>query len=73
MGRTIVITGATTGIGAALRQRLQQRGDSVINVDIRDADIIADLTAPADQAPARVLECLAGRERSLPSGDDGRR
>lgn len=42
--RTIVITGATTGIGAALRNVLQSRGDKVINVDIRDADIVADLT-----------------------------
>jgi NAD(P)-dependent dehydrogenase (short-subunit alcohol dehydrogenase family) len=44
MSKTFVITGATTGIGAALRHLLQSRGDKVINVDIRDADVVADLT-----------------------------
>ena len=44
MSRTIVITGATTGIGAALRKLLQMQGDTVINIDIHDADIVADLT-----------------------------
>ncbi len=74
MARTIVISGATTGIGAALRQRLQQRGDSVINVDIRDADIIADLTAPAgrEQALAAIrARCPQGIQGFVPSAGLG--
>jgi len=66
MGKTIVITGATTGIGAALRQNLQSGGARVINVDIRDADIVADLTTAAGRADA--LQAIEGL---CPEGLDG--
>ncbi|MBP8029878.1 MAG: SDR family oxidoreductase [Pseudomonadales bacterium] len=66
MNRTIVITGATTGIGAALREQLQASGDTVINVDIRDADIVADLTT----AEGRQLALAAIRAR-CPDGING--
>jgi NAD(P)-dependent dehydrogenase (short-subunit alcohol dehydrogenase family) len=39
------MTGGATGIGAAIRQRLQEEGNRVIVVDIKDADIIADLSS----------------------------
>jgi NAD(P)-dependent dehydrogenase (short-subunit alcohol dehydrogenase family) len=38
-----VVTGSASGIGAAIRQRLESGGDRVIGVDIRDAEVIADL------------------------------
>lgn len=66
MGRTIIITGATTGIGAALRQRLQAQGDTVINVDIRDADIIADLSTAEGRSQA-----LAAIQARCPDGIQG--
>lgn len=66
MARTIVVTGATTGIGAALRERLQAAGDTVINVDIRHADIEADLTTPAGRDAA-----LAAIRQRCPQGIQG--
>lgn len=44
---TVVITGSAGGIGAATRARLEQDGHRVIGVDLRDADVIADLSTPA--------------------------
>ncbi|MDP1721326.1 MAG: SDR family oxidoreductase [Candidatus Nanopelagicaceae bacterium] len=44
MARTYVITGAASGIGAATAVLLQERGAKVIGVDIRNADINADLS-----------------------------
>ncbi|MCB1695526.1 MAG: SDR family oxidoreductase [Halioglobus sp.] len=38
------MTGGATGIGAAIKQRLREEGNRVIVVDIKDADIIADLS-----------------------------
>jgi NAD(P)-dependent dehydrogenase (short-subunit alcohol dehydrogenase family) len=39
------LTGGATGIGAAIKQRLRDEGNQVIVVDIKDADIIADLSS----------------------------
>ena len=41
---TTVITGSASGIGAAIRARLEKAGDKVIGIDIRGAEIIADLS-----------------------------
>jgi NAD(P)-dependent dehydrogenase (short-subunit alcohol dehydrogenase family) len=41
---TTVITGSASGIGAAIRARLEKAGDKVIGIDIKDAEIIADLS-----------------------------
>ncbi len=48
--RTIVITGSAGGIGAATRARLEKEGHRVIGVDVRDAEVIADLATPAGRA-----------------------
>jgi NAD(P)-dependent dehydrogenase (short-subunit alcohol dehydrogenase family) len=45
--RTICITGSAGGIGAATRVRLENAGARVIGVDVRDAEVIADLSTPA--------------------------
>ena len=41
---TTVITGSASGIGAAIRARAEKAGDKVIGIDIKDAEIIADLS-----------------------------
>jgi len=48
--RTIVITGSAGGIGAATRVRLEKEGHRVIGVDVRDAEVIADLSTPDGRA-----------------------
>jgi NAD(P)-dependent dehydrogenase (short-subunit alcohol dehydrogenase family) len=47
---TIAITGAAGGIGMATRARLEKDGHTVIGVDVRDADVIADLATAAGRA-----------------------
>lgn len=39
-----VVTGSASGMGAAVRTRLEKSGDKVIGIDLRDAEIIADLS-----------------------------
>lgn len=43
--RTIAVTGSAGGIGGALRERLEAQGDTVIGIDVRDAEVIADLAS----------------------------
>jgi len=38
------VSGSASGIGAAVRARLEQQGDRVIGVDLRDAEVEADLS-----------------------------
>lgn len=40
---TAVITGSASGIGRAVRERLEAQGDRVIGIDLRDAEIEVDL------------------------------
>lgn len=61
-----IITGAATGIGAAIRKRLTAEGHQLTTVDIKDADITADLSTAEGVAAA----CDAMRE-SAPDGLDG--
>ena len=49
---TTVITGAGSGIGAAIRRRLEAQGDTVIGVDLKNAEVIADLSEPLDRRAA---------------------
>lgn len=41
--RVIAITGAASGLGAALRTRLEAQGDTVVGVDLAGSDVDADL------------------------------
>ncbi len=43
MSRTIVVTGAASGIGQATAQILEDAGNRVIRVDLREGDVTADL------------------------------
>ena len=60
--RTIAITGSASGMGAALSGRLTAAGDRVIGVDLRNADVEADLGTSAGRAQAieRVTELSDG-------------
>ncbi len=49
---TIAITGSASGMGAATRDRLMAAGHHVIGIDLRDADVIADLATTAGRAAA---------------------
>lgn len=57
---TIAITGSGSGIGAATRTRLEAAGHKVIGVDVRDAEVIADLAS----APGRRAAIDAVRQRA---------
>ncbi len=52
--KTTAITGSASGIGAALRTRLEAAGDRVIGVDLHDAEIQADLSTAAGRQHAIV-------------------
>jgi nucleoside-diphosphate-sugar epimerase len=60
------LTGGATGIGAAIKQQLIDQGHELIVVDIKDADIIADL-ASADGRDKAIAAILA----AAPDGLDG--
>ena len=63
---TYALTGGASGIGACLAKLLLEHGHRVINVDIKDADIIADLAEPAGRQAA-----VAGVRELAPEGLDG--
>lgn len=50
--KTYVVSGAASGIGAATTAALRAQGGRVITVDLRDADVIADLSTPSGRADA---------------------
>jgi NAD(P)-dependent dehydrogenase (short-subunit alcohol dehydrogenase family) len=59
MNRTYVVTGGASGIGAATSRYLRERGGRVIACDLRDADVIADLTT--SQGRAALVEGVTRR------------
>ncbi|MFL6106156.1 MAG: SDR family oxidoreductase [Marmoricola sp.] len=61
-----VITGAGSGIGAATASRLESDGHQVIGIDLRGAEIEADLGTPEGRAAA--VAAVHGR---APDGIDG--
>jgi NAD(P)-dependent dehydrogenase (short-subunit alcohol dehydrogenase family) len=48
--RTVCVTGSAGGIGIATRARLEKEGHRVIGVDVREAEVIADLATTAGRA-----------------------
>ena len=59
---SIAISGCATGIGAACRKRLEEDGHDVVGIDIKSAEVIADLSQPAARkaAAAEVLARTGG-------------
>ncbi|KAB2383676.1 SDR family oxidoreductase [Actinomadura montaniterrae] len=75
-GRTYVVTGSASGVGAATAALLRERGADVIGCDLSDADIQADLSTPdgrqslVDEVASRgaidaVLAIAGGGKRGL--------
>lgn len=60
---TYAVTGSASGMGRETARRLRDGGHTVIGVDIKDADIVADLSTPhgRNDAAARVLAVAGGR------------
>ncbi|UGU01299.1 SDR family oxidoreductase [Mycobacterium intracellulare] len=60
---TYAITGSASGMGRETAQRLRDGGHTVIGVDIKDADVVADLSTPHGRSEAveRVLAASGGR------------
>ena len=46
------VTGSASGMGSAVAALLRADGHTVIGVDLRDADVIADLSTPQGRADA---------------------
>jgi len=59
--KTYALTGGASGIGAAIKEQLVEEGHKVISIDIRDADVEADLSSPEGRsgAVASVLAAAA--------------
>lgn len=66
MIRHVLVTGSASGIGLATRRRLEAAGHRVIGVDLRDAEIQADLCTSEGRA---AMVALAGE--MAPAGLDG--
>jgi NAD(P)-dependent dehydrogenase (short-subunit alcohol dehydrogenase family) len=49
---TYVVTGSASGMGRAVVARLEAAGHDVVTVDLRDADVVADLSTPGGRAEA---------------------
>lgn len=64
MSRKYVVTGSGSGIGAATAELLRESGFRVIGVDLRNADITADLST-ADGRSHAVAEVLAASDGSI--------
>jgi len=60
---TYAVTGSASGMGGAVARKLRDGGHTVIGVDIKDADIVADLSTPSGRrgGAADVLAACAGR------------
>ena len=58
-----VITGGTTGIGAATREKLQEQGHEVFNIDYKGGDYTADLSTKEGRKGA--IEAVLSAMRAL--------
>ena len=48
----LAVTGSAGGIGGAIRARIEAGGYEVIGVDVRDAEVVADVSTPEGRAAA---------------------
>jgi NAD(P)-dependent dehydrogenase (short-subunit alcohol dehydrogenase family) len=67
---TVCITGSASGIGATTRALLEAQGHRVIGVDLRDAEVVADLSTAEGRAAmvAAVTEASGGVLDGLVAG-----
>lgn len=61
MSRVHVVTGAGSGIGAATAAILREKGETVVGVDLKGAEVTADLSTPEGRAAA-VKDVLAATD-----------
>lgn len=61
---TVVVTGSASGIGAAISRRLTRDGARVVGVDLRHAEVRADLSQPEGRGAA-IAGCLAAGDGVL--------
>ena len=62
-----IVSGSASGIGLATREKLESQGDRVIGIDIRDAEIVVDLSTAEgrEQAIEQSLEMTGGEIDSV--------
>lgn len=62
MARTYVITGSASGIGAETAELLRARGEQVIGIDLKNAEVEADLSSPEGRSAAakQAIELAGG-------------
>src|SRR5699024_12373110 len=62
MSRTVVVTGAASGIGHATAAQLEAAGDTVIRVDLHEGGVTGDLGDPSsvDRVAAEITERTGG-------------
>lgn len=60
----VVISGSASGIGLATRRELESRGDRIVGIDVRDAEILADLSTPEGRSRA-IEEALAMTSKEI--------
>lgn len=62
MSRTYVVTGSASGIGATTARMLTERGERVIGIDLKGADVEADLSTASGrlEAAAAATELAGG-------------
>ncbi|WP_426188099.1 SDR family oxidoreductase [Microbacterium sp. TWP3-1-2b2] len=62
MTRTYVVTGSASGIGETTARLLRDRGERVIGIDLKNADVEADLSTPEGRtaAAAKAIELAGG-------------
>ena len=63
---TIAVTGSAGGIGGAIRRRIESAGHAVVGVDLRDAEVVTDLSDVDGRA-----EAIGGVRAAAPAGLDG--
>ncbi len=62
MSRVVLVTGGAGGMGRAITERFRSGGDVVVTTDLRDADLIADIS-DVDQCERLVADTVAKHGR----------